>query len=349
MEMTDNQLKMMQLRNYQAMPLGAKVTRTKALIREWYEAHDGMVYLARSGGKDSDVVADILYEMYPDVPHVFADTGNELKSVHRHVMEEMERGIPIAVIHPKMTFWDVCKSEGWPVISKKTCMGILRFINTKSFTQKRLRAYGGINPTSGKKQQRTIAKKWHHVLRAVLRGDLKVTYKCCGELKIKPFVMYERATGRLPIVGTMACDSETRKESYLNHGGCNAFDQGTPTSRPIMFWTEQSVLEYIYVNKLPIAGAYGEVVVVGDKYKCTEGDRTGCKFCLFGIHMEKGENRIQRLARVEPESYREFIDNGGDEVMEILGADWRPFKEPDVQTDMFDARYEIDVKELHGE
>lgn len=342
-EMTDNQIKMMQLRNYQAMPLGAKVRRTEHLIREWYEAHDGLVYLARSCGKDSDVLADIVFGMYPDVPHVFCDTGNELRSIIRHAKEEKERGQPIVIIHPNMTFWDVVKSSGWPVISKKTCMGILRFVNTKSFTQKRLRAFGGINPTSGKKQQRTIAKKWHHVLRAVLRGDLRVTYKCCGELKIKPFVMYERATGRRPYVGTMACDSETRKDSYLNHGGCNAFEQDSPVSRPIMFWLEQSVLEYIYVNKIPIADAYGDVVVRGGSYKCTGDDRTGCKFCLFGIHMEKGENRIQRLARVEPDSYAEFIENGGDKVMYTLGVEWRPYQSNGTQTDMFDRRFEEEV------
>jgi len=339
---TDNQIKMMQLRNYQAMPLGACIRRTEHLLAEWYDAHDGMVYLARSGGKDSDVLGDILYRLYPKVPHVFADTGNELESVRQHIQDEIERGVPITIIHPKMTFWDVVKAEGWPVISKKTCMGILRFVNTKSFTQKRLRAFGGINPTSGKKQQRTIAKRWHHVLRAVLRGDLDVTYKCCGELKIKPFVMYEGATGRLPIVGTMACDSETRKESYLNHGGCNAFDQATPTSRPIMFWTEQRVLEYIKTNGLKIADAYGDVVEVGGELKCTGNDRTGCKFCLFGIHMEKGKNRIQRLAEVEPESYKEFVENGGGGVMDILGVDWKPYRK-DIQMDMIDSNYEEPV------
>lgn len=331
--MNDRQLKMMQLRNYQAMPLGACVRRTEHLIREWYEAHDGMVYLARSGGKDSDVLANIVFNLYPDVPHVFADTGNELKSVLRHIQEEKERGHPIVIVHPEMTFWEVVEEEGWPVISKKTCMGILRFIKTKSFTQKKLRAFGGINPTSGRKQQRTIAKKWHHVLKAVLRGDLKVTYKCCGELKIKPFVLYEQATGRKPYVGTMACDSETRKDSYLNHGGCNAFDQATPTSRPIMFWAEQRVLEYIFVHKIPIADAYGEVVQdAGGEYRCSKADRTGCKNCLFGIHMEKGENRIQRMAVEEPESWQDFIDHGGDKVMEILGVDWKPI-EKEVRND----------------
>jgi len=346
MEMTDNQLKAMQLRNYQAMPLGAKIRRSEELIRQALEHYNDMMYIALSGGKDSCVTADIVWSIDPAIPAVFCDTGNELQSVLDHVRSMIEAGKPIIVIKPAKSFWEIVEEEGWPILSKNICMGISRFVRTKSMLQKKLRAFGGINPTSGKKQQATIPKKFHYVLRAVLAGKLKTTNKCCGYLKIHPTKPYEKETGRKPFVGTMAAESKNRFESYLKNG-CNAFDSGA--SRPIMFWTEQDILQYHLDKNLPLASAYGEIKERNGELYCTDCQRTGCKFCMFGVHLEKGENRIQYLARAEPESHADFIAHGGDKVMDYIGVDWRPFKEPDVQTDMFDARYEIDVKELHGE
>jgi hypothetical protein len=83
------------------------------------------------------------------------------------------------------------------------------------------------------------------------------------------------------------------------------------------------------INKMPTAKAYGDIVKNCKGEWVTTGDaRTGCKFCLFGIHLEKGENRIQRLARVEPEAYRHCIEDlRYDIVMDFIGVDWRPYQD----------------------
>ena len=65
----------------QSFPLEAKIKMTENRIRIWYEEFDGDVYVARSGGKDSDVLGHIVKRMYPDVPHVFVNTGLEFDSV----------------------------------------------------------------------------------------------------------------------------------------------------------------------------------------------------------------------------------------------------------------------------
>jgi len=313
------------LKQAQGYPLKMKVALTEQRIHEWYRHFDGNVYVAFSGGKDSTVMLDLVHSLYPDVPAVFADTGNELESVRDFVLGEIAMGKSITIVQPSMSFTDIIKEYGYPVISKNTCMGIDRFINTKSFTQKRLRAFGGINPSSGKKQAPTVRKKWHYILHAVLRGKFKVTNKCCGILKINPTKPYEKETGRKAFVGTMADESMNREQSYVDNG-CNTFDASSMVSRPIMFWTEQDVLQYITEKNLPIAGAYGEILPQPNgTLRCSGDQRTGCKFCLFGVHLEKGENRIQRLARVEPESYRYAIEElGYDRVMDFLGVDWRP-------------------------
>ena len=45
---------------------------------------------------------------------------------------------------------------------------------------------------------------------------------------------------------------------------------------------------------------------------CTTGcNRTGCIFCGYGCHLEKGEGKFQMLKRTHPKQY-EYCMNGGE-------------------------------------
>ena len=102
------------------------------------------------------------------------------------------------------------------------------------------------------------------------------------------------------------------------------------------FWTEQDVLEYIKAEGIAIAPVYGDIVTVdGDgfeyaqtllsecKYKTTGCSRTGCIFCGFGAHLDKGESRFQRLKRTHPKQY-DYCMGGGAYDTDGL---WKPTKE----------------------
>lgn len=141
-------------------------------------------------------------------------------------------------------------------------------------------------------------------------------------MKKSPLGSYQRQHKLKPILGTMTEESRLRKQAWLKHG-CNAFDAAKQTSQPMSFWTEQDVLQYIWQNDIKIASVYGNIVAVdkdGMEYeptpmccgrlRCTGCQRTGCIFCCFGLHMEKGETRFQRLARTHPRQY-EYCMNGG--------------------------------------
>ena len=69
------------LRQRQALPLGAKVLMSQNRIREWYEHFDGNVCVSFSGGKDSTVLAHLVRDVYPDVPLVFSNTGLEYPEI----------------------------------------------------------------------------------------------------------------------------------------------------------------------------------------------------------------------------------------------------------------------------
>lgn len=163
-------------------------------------------------------------------------------------------------------------------------------------------------------------EKWLPLARDL---PVRISHKCCDVMKKSPMKKYVRANKRKPIIGTMTEESRLRKQSWLRHG-CNAFDGSNPSSQPMSFWTEQDVLAYIVSRNLDLAKVYGDIVYVdkdgfeypavmdgsGCKLKTTGCQRTGCVYCPFGMHLEKGETRIQRLAKTHPKQY-DFCMRGG--------------------------------------
>lgn len=149
-----------------------------------------------------------------------------------------------------------------------------------------------------------------------------ISHYCCNVMKKSPISIYQRKTGLKPYIGTMAEESRMRTQAWIRHG-CNAFDCHKQTSQPMSMWTEQDVLHYILLKNLEICSVYGEILAIDDagmmydplpgvdcKLKCTGCQRTGCVFCGFGAHLEKGETRFQRLAKTHPKQY-EYCMNGG--------------------------------------
>ena len=175
----------------------------------------------------------------------------------------------------------------------------------------------------------------------LLESPFSVSNKCCGVMKKAPAHAYFRETGRVPITAQMASESRLRTQKWIQNG-YNAFDLKIPISNPMSFWTEQDVLLYIHMNKLPIASVYGEIVKdtevaeqldladmgLFDQYipvlKTTGCSRTGCVFCGFGCHLEpEGEGRFERLKITHPKIYDYIMrpwEDGGLNYKEVI--DW---------------------------
>ena len=129
----------------------------------------------------------------------------------------------------------------------------------------------------------------------------------------------------------MASESKIREKAWLETG-CNSFDGKYKISKPMSFWTEQDVLEYIRRNDIEIASVYGFIAADKDGQQalddcgcklCTTGEsRTGCIFCGFGAHLEKGEGRFERLKRTHPKQY-DYCMNGGSYDSDGI---WKPDK-----------------------
>ena len=134
---------------------------------------------------------------------------------------------------------------------------------------------------------------------------------------------YEKESKKHPILGTRASESRLRVSSWLRHG-CNAFDAKRPTSQPLSFWTEQDILQYLKQFNIPYASIYGDIVENEHGKLMTAGaSRTGCMFCMFGVHLEKGENKFQRMKKTHPKQWEFCIHKLGlGEILDYIGVDY---------------------------
>ena len=129
-------------------------------------------------------------------------------------------------------------------------------------------------------------------------------------MKKHPFKKYESKTGSKCILGVMACDSQQREVSYLVTG-CNSFD-GKIQSKPLAFWLQKDILDYISENKL----SYSKIYDMG-------ASNTGCMFCMFGVHLEKEPNRFQRMKQSHPKLWKYCINQCGvGKVLNYIGVNY---------------------------
>jgi len=275
----------------QSLSLEEKIILTKKRIIEFSDKVNG-IYVSFSGGKDSTVLLDLVRDVFPETPAVFINTGLEFPEI----VEFVNQTENVVKLRPRMPFNEVLKKYGYPVISKEQARYIYDVRNTKSEYMRNLRMNGS------KKRYFKVSNKWKFALKA----PFKISDNCCNVLKKNPAKSFEKQSGLSPIIGTMAGESSLRKNSYVRNG-CNIFGK-RPKSSPMSFWLEQDVWDYIKLKKL----SYSKIYDMGY-------DRTGCIFCGFGVHLEKGENRFQKLKRTHPKLHKYCMEQlGMKEVLEFM-------------------------------
>lgn len=264
----------------------AKVQHSLQIIRHWYEAHNGKVYVAFSGGKDSLVLLHLVRWSYTDVPAVYNDTGMEYPEVARFAKERAD-----VVLKPTKRFPHVVREYGYPVVSKV----IAQYIHDIRHSTEKMREKRLYEGPDKQKRRYALPQCWRYLLDA----PFGISAHCCAVLKKYPAMRYERAEKRRPFYGMMATDSMQRRLSYLKNG-CNVYDTNRPRSWPLAVWTDDDIWTYIRAAKLE----YCEIYDMGY-------ERTGCALCLFGVHQEDPPNRFQRLKQTHPKFWAYGMDRLG--------------------------------------
>lgn len=316
-----------ELRQMQAAPLEVKILMTQRRIRDWITEYgiEG-VYVSFSGGKDSTVLLDLVRNYEPEAKAVFVNTGLEYPEIRKFALSfpNVEELRPhwgrAAKAHGKrpediITFRDTLEFYGYPIISKAVSNAIVETRRTPGGSRWQ-RLHGEYRRKDGKKSLFDYSKYL-----PLYYLPVRISDECCRVNKKGPAHIYQRATGRKPIIATMASESVIREQAWLQTG-CNSFDSREPMSKPMSFWTTQDVLQYIHEKQLPICSVYGDMVTEdedGMEYStffgkqnlhCTGCNRTGCIYCAFGFHLEKGETRFQRLKKTHPQQY-DYCLRGG--------------------------------------
>ena len=314
----------------------------------------GQVYVSFSGGKDSTVLADLCAKFCQQYGYtlylLFVNTGLEYPEIQKFVKvfaewlrTTYEIEVVLDIVRPEMRFDEVIKKYGYPAISKEVSQQlyeIRKSAELHSIAPRATKPYNRkFNPESDycKKHPSFCMQQWEFLIDA----DFNLSHMCCFVMKKIPSKKYEKETGRKPILGTLAQESRLRRTQWLIHG-CNAFEKDRPTSQPLSFWTKQDILHYLKKYSIPYCSVYGDIVIddatalegqlnlidaLGDyepedRLKTTGCDRTGCIFCMFGCHLQKGANDFQRLKQTHPRQY-EYCIGGG----EMVDGKWQPSKE----------------------
>lgn len=321
------------LKELQALPLERKILITQARIMEWHQHYKGQIYVSYSGGKDSTVLLDIARRIYPDIQAVFVNTGLEYPEIrgfalsHENVLEIRPRWGKAGKEYGKsptdlISFLDTLTIYGYPIISKAVSNAIVEARRTGRGCSRWKRLHGEYKRLDGGHSQYDYSKYL-----PLFYLPFRISDECCKVTKKGPAHIYQHATGKRPIIATMAEESIIRKQAWITQGGCNAFKAKEPTSKPMSFWGNQDVLRYILKYGLDMCSVYGDIATVGTDgllypvvdgfytpetpLACTGCERTGCIFCAFGAHLEKGDGRFRRLAKTHPRQY-EFCIGGGE-------------------------------------
>lgn len=291
-----NEQRRADLRALQALPLKDKIKMTQELINEAIAVYgEKHVYLSFSGGKDSTVLSHIARIQHPNLLHVFSDTSCEYPETIAFVEGLKETGINITIVTPTdrygaaWTFDRVVCEYGYPLFSKAVANGIRTYRHAQS-EETRQHSLDYMN------------RRFPQYLPFL---EENISDLCCEKLKKGPLKRYARQNGLYcSIIGTLAEESKTRMDDWLRYGS-NIFEiKKDNQCRPLSFWRNEDIYEYIHLNQVKIAALYD----LGYQ-------RNGCMYCGFGLSPEKrknGINRFERLRQTHPKEYEWMVEHFGD-------------------------------------
>lgn len=282
------------LNSLREMNLTCKVIQTKYLIRQAvYMFGLDKVYISYSGGKDSTVLSHIAKTLYPNILHIFANTTNEYPETIQHIKwEREENGTNILTVIPTdkhgevWTFKKVVEKYGYPMYSKRVSNAIRTYQHALSDHTKQ-------NSLDYIKRNFKKYSKYK---------ELPISDKCCDKLKKEPLRRKAKELGlECAFIGILASENYQREKDWIEYG-CNVFHiRKDNQSRPLSFWTDKDIMDYIKRNNVRISKLYNMGYT-----------RNGCMYCGFGVHLEpEGCNRFQKLKTTHPIQYSYFINNFG--------------------------------------
>jgi len=284
------------------MPLDAKIAYAHGVIDRAMEK-DVKWYIAFSAGNDSHVLSHMAVHTFGlNIPHVMSNTRLEYPQTYRNLKRWKQwldsHGVTLHMALPDKRPHEVWAENGIPLFSKEIANKYVQWIRTGNDAHlKKVPAY------------------LHEKFRLLRDAGIKLTDKCCDELKKKPMKKLVKSLGFTgAMTGTRMEESNARQLAYIQQGSLYHSTRNNQwIANPLSHWLESDIAEYqsrhgIELEKIP-----------------SESGRSGCVNCGFGCHLAQQQgtrNSLQTLHDINHAMWSKTMDEWGfREACEIAGID----------------------------
>lgn len=232
-------------------------------------------YISFSGGKDSTVLSALIDMALPNnqIPRVYVNTGIELNMIRDFVFDVAKTDDRVVIIKPSVQIKTMLEREGYPFKSKEHSLYVSEYqrMGEKSGEYKRY-----MFPEE--KRKRYGCPK---ILRYQFTPefDLKISKKCCDELKKKPLKKWMKENDKtFCITGMIREEGGSRNNISCINLKQKKFHPLAPVTKA---WEEWLISEYN--------------IEICDIYKPPYNfDRTGCKGCPFAINLQHELDTLEK-------------------------------------------------------
>ena len=242
-------------------------------------------YISFSGGKDSTVLHYIIDEALPEnkIPRVYFNTGVEYTDILKFVRSIKKKDERIQIVNSNVHIPTMLKEKGYPFKSKDHSHKVNVYQN--SGMTKTIKKYLSGDNDDGTPSQFKCPKTLRYQFSEDF--DLKISDRCCFELKKKVAIKWETENNRkIAILGLRMAEGGVRE----THKGCAVFDSDNKLKKfkPLNPVSNEFVDWYIKTRNIKLCRLY---------YEPFNFDRTGCKGCPFSIKLQE---QLEVMARLLP-------------------------------------------------
>lgn len=270
-----------------------KFDMTERVIKRALEC-DTTWAVSYSGGRDSTVLSHFIVEVMglKDIPHVMSNTRMEYPETIVQVRNWYERlkamGVDCQVCYPDKRPKDLWSNIGVPLWSKQIAYKYRKYSRSKSDD---MPSY--------------VPQELQEPFRKAKALGLKITEKCCDELKKKPMKKWDKKNGiGGHFIGVRCAESRARRLAWIQKGALyRAKTHGNMwIANPLAYWTQEDIEAYLR--------DYNIEVLRPD----TPTGGSGCVTCMFGCQSRAAEgtkNNMQDLKERNPKMWRAALDDWG--------------------------------------
>lgn len=269
-----------------------------AKIKSMQEQHDleKHGYVSFSGGKDSAVVSALLDEALPGnrIPRVFFNTGMEMRETVRYVKSMAEQDDRIVIVPPSMNIREMLERDGYPVKSKLHSQHVSRY-QRRGMALLCVRKYlGEIEPKYNKPVPPWLRCPDNMRYQFTPDFTLKVSSKCCNNLKKKPGAKWSKEHDRkVVILGLRVEEGGVRSTNYIRNGAtCVVFTPHQTKFSPLMPCSEEFVNWYVKRCGVRLSKLYSPPF---------SASRTGCRGCPYNAELKKD---LMKMSLIYPADFK---------------------------------------------